>query len=184
MTETHGNGGLSRRTVVKAAAWSVPVMAVGSFAPAFAQSPVVTLTGAGCKLPGNATDTFKGYAFGVLVTNPYGSPITITITSLTLNGVSLGTVGILQTSPCGLIGTGSFTVAGGVSVQLVLLTQLAGSSSNGTLALSYTVSGAGVPGGSFNTTAVVDAAPPTTGASCRSFTQAEKDCINTTAQTP
>ena len=63
-------GGVSRRTVTKAMAWAVPAIAIAAPAPAFAVSGgVLQLTGTGCKLPGNATATFKGYAFGLTITN-------------------------------------------------------------------------------------------------------------------
>ncbi len=56
--------GVSRRTVAKAMAWSVPAIALAVPTPAYAASPgFLTVTGDGCKLPGRATDVFKGYAF-------------------------------------------------------------------------------------------------------------------------
>jgi hypothetical protein len=48
--------GLSRRTILKGAAWSVPVIAIGSAAPAMAATciPTITLGPRSCKCPGQA----------------------------------------------------------------------------------------------------------------------------------
>ncbi len=70
--------GISRRTVAKAAAWSVPAIALAVSTPAYAASPgFLTVTGDGCKLPGNATDVYKGYAFEGSITNDSPADVTI-----------------------------------------------------------------------------------------------------------
>lgn len=71
----------TRRTLVKGAAWSVPVIAVAGAAPALAASgnpPTVTVGGA-CKLPGNSCGNVfvKGYIFDVTITNATGKAIYI-----------------------------------------------------------------------------------------------------------
>lgn len=72
-------GGLSRRTVVKGMAWSVPVIAMSSAVPAYAVTgpPPVLTVGAACKQPGASCDSaskpygfVKGYLFLVTVDNP------------------------------------------------------------------------------------------------------------------
>ena len=76
-----------RRTVVRGAAWSVPVVAAAATAPAFATSPMppkfkeVVV----CKLPGRSTDVAFGYFFKV----PYnGTYEQLSIDALTLNNKS------------------------------------------------------------------------------------------------
>ena len=85
----------SRRTVVRGAAWSVPVIAVAANAPAFAVSAgTVTFESLGiaCKLPGAScqgeTGVVKGYVVRVRVCSTFAFPTTITIrdASVSLNG--------------------------------------------------------------------------------------------------
>lgn len=76
--------GLSRRTLAKGAAWSVPVVAVAGAVPAYAISPKGTVvfnqTGA-CKLPGNSCKPFrKGYLLVGQLCNTW-SNATVTITA-------------------------------------------------------------------------------------------------------
>ncbi len=92
--------GVSRRTVAKAMAWSVPAVALAVPAPAYAASPgIITVNGAGCKLPGTRRDVFKGYAFRATISNTTNAQITVTITDMTLNGDDLGSVGVIRLSP-------------------------------------------------------------------------------------
>lgn len=75
----------NRRTVVRGAAWTVPVVAVAASAPAFATSPTPPDFGklTACKLPGQSTDTPFGYLFTV----PYNGLLTqLSLVMLTLNG--------------------------------------------------------------------------------------------------
>ncbi|TYL53652.1 hypothetical protein [Agromyces mariniharenae] len=71
--------GVSRRTVAKAMAWSVPAIALAVPAPAYAASggPPTIVVGDACKLPGNSCgDVFvKGYVFDVTITNNTGKTI-------------------------------------------------------------------------------------------------------------
>jgi len=66
--------GISRRTLAKGAAWSIPVVAIASAAPAYAHSgnpPTITVLG-GCKQPGESCSSFgfsKGYTFTVKLYN-------------------------------------------------------------------------------------------------------------------
>jgi hypothetical protein len=82
-TAARPSGGLSRRTVVKGAAWSVPVMMVGSAAPAMAMSPFLSFNGDACKNPGKSCKDFpKSYTYGLAATPIGGVPICIRITKV------------------------------------------------------------------------------------------------------
>jgi len=63
--------GVSRRTVAKAMAWSVPAVALAVPAPAYAASPctpVFSFGGQSCKCPGNSTGIKFGYVLQFCVT--------------------------------------------------------------------------------------------------------------------
>jgi hypothetical protein len=79
--------GVSRRTVTKAMAWSVPAIALAVPAPAYAASPcipVVTLGNLSCKCPGQSTGDPWGYFLQFCASDaagcdlPPGSTIEIT----------------------------------------------------------------------------------------------------------
>lgn len=167
--------GVSRRTVAKAMAWSVPAVALAVPAPAYAASPgIVDLTGAGCKLPGNSSPIFKGYAFRATITNTTNAAITVNITSITLNGESLGAVTVKNLSPCSSLGNPFVVPANTTLSNVAVITANAASSENGTLIVSYTVDG--VPA---QDTATAAGLPPIQGASCATFNDAEETCITT-----
>lgn len=167
--------GISRRTVAKAAAWSVPAIALAVSTPAYAASPgIITVTGAGCKLPGASQDVFKGYAFRATISNTTNAAITITIVDMTLGGEDLGNVGVARLSPCSLLGTNTFVVGANSTFDVALLTQNAASSANGQLIISYTVDGGPVQ----TVSTAANAAPPIQGASCDAFSAGEKACID------
>jgi hypothetical protein len=167
--------GISRRTVAKAAAWSVPAIALAVSTPAYASSHgTITVSGAGCKLPGASSDVFKGYAFRATISNTTDAQITITIVDMSLGGEDLGSVGVARLSPCSLLGTNTFVVAANTTFDVALLTQNAASSANGQLVISYTVDGGPVQ----TVSTAANAAPPIQGASCGSFSTAEKNCID------
>lgn len=93
--------GMSRRTVLAGAAWSVPVIAVATAAPAMAASPpvIITFEGEACKHPGaSATpgdpsgDEFKTYHFDLVVENTTTTDVTVEIVSFTVNGVLAGEI--------------------------------------------------------------------------------------------
>jgi hypothetical protein len=164
--------GVSRRTVTKAMAWAVPVIAVSTAVPAFAASQgLLTLLGTGCKLPGNSNGTYKGYAFALTVENTTLNPLTVLITAITLNGESLGQTGLVNLVPTpATLDPNPFTIAPGNAFSAALLTQNAANSSNGTLSITYTIDG-GTP---IVVTKTVSSAPPINGASCTAFTAAQK----------
>lgn len=169
--------GVSRRTVAKAMAWSVPAVALAVPAPAYAASPgIITLTGAGCKLPGNSSPIYKGYAFRATISNTTNAAISITITDITLGGEDLGNVSVVRLSPCSNLGTNTFIVPANSTFEVALVTQNAASSENGTLLVSYTVDGA-----PDQATATAAGLPPIQGSSCTAFTKAEANCITSTA---
>ncbi|RXZ46231.1 hypothetical protein [Agromyces binzhouensis] len=106
--------GVSRRTVAKAMAWSVPAVALAVPAPAYAASgpPPDVLVGVACKLPGNSVnqkcadifaqlpglDTEKAYAIPLLVTNNTSKDIVLKPSiSIISSGLPFNVVGIIPT---------------------------------------------------------------------------------------
>jgi len=166
--------GVSRRTVTKAMAWAVPVIAVSTAVPAYAASQIFfNFSGLGCKLPGNSNNIFKGYAFAFTITNDSTVPITIRIIDITLNDEDLGATGLvdLDATPA-TFDANPFTLDPGEDVEnAALITQNAANSSNGTLTITYTVN----DGVETTVSATVNAAPPINGASCTAFDETEKD---------
>jgi hypothetical protein len=169
--------GISRRTVTRAIAWAVPVIAVAAPVPAFAASQAALgLTGDACKLPGNSDSRFKGYVFGVTAQNTFDVPITIQIDRLILNGTDLGQVAILNLNPCEALGVSAFTIPAKTTFsKIAFLTENAANSENGSLTISYTIIGG--PGGEETVTARAPATPPLQGEACADFTPDEKGCI-------
>lgn len=173
--------GISRRTVAKAMAWSVPVIAVAAAAPiAAASEALLTSTGEGCKLPGNSNgpERYKGYVFGLRAANPTNVTAIVTIVSATLDGGDLGAVAIVNIAnvpqSC-TSATSPFTVTAHTTYpRLALITTLAPDSQNGVLVIKYTINGGAVQ----TFTETVPAVPPINGVgSCQGFTAAEKLCI-------
>lgn len=163
--------GISRRTVTKAMAWAVPVIAVAAPVPAFAASQgSLTLAGTGCKLPGNSNSTYKGYAFRLSVSNTTNAPITINIISITLDGQDLGASALVDLSN-GNTDANPFVIPANTTItNAALLTANAPNSQNGALSITYTVNG----GAPITIGATVPSAPPINGASCTAFSAAEK----------
>lgn len=83
---TENSSGISRRTIVKGAAWAVPAVAVAGAAPAVAVSPPIIPTPAGnaCKHPGNP----KWYHFTFCFENTSATSITVNMVSMIVNGVT------------------------------------------------------------------------------------------------
>lgn len=167
--------GISRRTVTKAMAWAVPVIAVSAAVPAYAASQVnLTFLGGGCKLPGNSNPTYKGYAFLVSVQNTSSVPVTITITNFTLDSNSLGTTALVNLPPSGnsgLVRSNPFILPANTSVPAAaLVTSNAPNSQNGVLSITYQVTGQAP----ITRTVTVGDAPPINGASCDTFSTAQK----------
>lgn len=97
----------SRRTLVKGAAWSVPVVAVAGAAPAFAASQEVWFNNLGiaCKLPGasceSETGVKKGYVVAMQVCTNVRSTVTVDFGSAV--GTLCGTEQTWNVSPDPLI---------------------------------------------------------------------------------
>lgn len=95
-TETSGTNkttkrGLSRRSVVVGTAWAVPAIVVAGPAPHAAATPLPPLvfTGLGCKDPGNSQPPLlKSYVFQLSASNPFNTPLTITLIQFTINGIN------------------------------------------------------------------------------------------------
>ncbi|VXB74460.1 conserved exported hypothetical protein [Microbacterium sp. 8M] len=182
MSENDLSAGVSRRTVTKAMAWAVPAVAVAATVPYVAASACndfnpenpcpITLSGTGCKLPGNSQSLYKGYAFRLVIANPTGSPITINVISATLNGQSLGSVLVVNLND-GSSQTNPFSVPAHTTYTAALLTQNATNSSNGSLSITYTVNG----GAPMVANATIPSAPPIQGGSCTTFNSTEKGYI-------
>jgi hypothetical protein len=96
--QTKPAGGISRRTVTKGVAWSVPVVIVASAAPAMAASggPPRIVKGPACKNPGNSCRSRpKGYGFNAQVCNDSTKAIYLysaTISSPQIADLTFGTV--------------------------------------------------------------------------------------------
>ena len=182
MTESTARG-VTRRTLARGAAWTVPTIAAAATVPMAAAStvPVITISGLGCKLPGNSQSIYKGYAFLLSVVNSTNVPIQVNITQITLNGENLGSIRAINLATC-VSSSNPFGVAANTTYpRVALLTQNAANSSNGTLSITYTIDG----GVTFTTvTATVAAAPPIQGASCSAFSASEKTCIASVATIP
>ncbi len=93
MTEDTTKFGVSRRTLAKGAAWSVPAAAVIAVAPSVAaspQTPTVTATNTACKLPGASCQTqvgvTKGYGVGVVICASEDTVFTFGLASVSMNG--------------------------------------------------------------------------------------------------
>jgi len=101
-TETPTPSGISRRTVVKGAAWAVPAIAVAGAVPAMAASVLpclaFTLGGASCKWPGSGESW--SYDISVEICNTCPTPITVRITQITSNSGA-----ILTPCEAGYLGT-------------------------------------------------------------------------------
>lgn len=78
-----GTRTVTRRTVARGIAWTTPVVAIATAAPAFAVSPpdlVVTQSGNACKHPGNP----KYYHFTFCFSSTFNT--TVTLTKMVVNG--------------------------------------------------------------------------------------------------
>lgn len=191
--ESEQTGGVSRRTVTKAMAWAVPAIAIAAPVPAFAGASqgILTLDGTGCKLPGNSNPTYKGYAFNINASNTTANTyFSVRIISVTLNGSDLGAVNVVNMDTCTLIGN-PFCIGPGQTLNnLALVTEGAGSSSNGQLVVTYEISETVMPANNtcdasapYGAPQVVSTnindAPPINGNSCPSstFNDAQKACL-------
>jgi hypothetical protein len=107
MADDNNHGGSfrpSRRKVLAAAAWTVPVVLVAQASPALAQvvetpsSPVYINFGSSnaCKIPGSSWGRKcydKGYVLWASFVNTTGVPVALTVTGMTVGGVPQCVVG-------------------------------------------------------------------------------------------
>lgn len=142
--------GISRRTVTKAMAWAVPVVAIAAPVPAFAGASqgTVTLTGAACKLPGNSSAPYdtNGAVYLFTITNTTASSSTVIITGVSRSGsintnVVFSAVQLTGAGPCCTQIGKTITVAANSSNTYALVTGGWDNSSNGTLTVNYSVGG-------------------------------------------
>jgi hypothetical protein len=142
--------GISRRTVVKGATWSVPAIVVAGAAPAAAVSgSLVDFTGNACKLPGSSTPNKKSYRFDMTSTNPTGGAygdVIVVVTSFTFNGESASSFTIQVTSgtpcieQCGSFGgLGELCVGDGSVINWRAITGSYTDSQNGQATICYDV---------------------------------------------
>lgn len=99
--------GINRRTVMKGAAWTVPVIMVASAAPAMASSPPVIIdfgTSTACKIPGNSYKDLcydKGYVLWANFVNDSATDYYIAVTAMSVGGVAQCIVGLSDpAAPC------------------------------------------------------------------------------------
>lgn len=157
--------GVSRRTVTKAMAWAVPVIAVAAPIPAFAASvPVVVIVpGSACKAPGNSQgipNGQKGYYIAITITNSTAAPITVDLLSLNVNGV-LSSTAITTTNPP--VNTSTVVVQPNTKCTLTVLAYSYPDSANGTATLNYEVNNVG---GTTPGVSLAEPLPPIQGGQC------------------
>lgn len=112
---------VSRRTVTRGIAWTAPVVAVATAAPAFASSELVTVnldSANACKFPGQSTACEFAYYLPFSITNNSGQTVTVTFTSITetindknkglvINGPSSVTLNSGESQTFAIIASGS-----------------------------------------------------------------------------
>lgn len=113
MSETFEQGGsgrtISRRTVAKGAAWSVPAVVMATSAPALASSPPIIIDFAessACKLPGTSWKDRgydKGYVLWAMFENTLDTQVSFRVLDIFVGGVDMCLVGVTDPavpSPC------------------------------------------------------------------------------------
>lgn len=127
----------SRRSVVRGAAWAVPVIAATAAAPVFAASgqTVTTAVTSACKSSGGT----KIYTFTIDFCTTVANAVTITVTSINVNGVVLTNLNITES------GTTSYTIPPNTCVTLHVTGQSTNASSN-----NATVNYTATPGSAYS----------------------------------
>jgi hypothetical protein len=125
---------VSRRSIARGAAWSVPIVAIGVAAPAFAasaSSPVITTAAKSCKCPGGGSPwTFN---LNVAITTPGADSYTIAITNFKVDEGSNPT----QTGVT-YLGPSTVVLPGGEGDPVLLRFRLTNSASTHTVSFTYT----------------------------------------------
>jgi len=147
---TPAPSGVSRRTVVKGAAWAVPAIAVASSVPAIAASkPPIEIDwgrSTACKIPGRSFGELcydKGYVLWGVFTNNTALDATVTITGVTVGQIARCLVGITDYTTCTPLGSFTFTVAAGSTRYIAVFTNSSSDSSSTTVTVKfdYTLTG-------------------------------------------
>jgi hypothetical protein len=138
VTSNDGNGGFSRRRVVKGVAWSVPVIVTAIAAPAAAASGIsaaaalvnpvsdITLTsstgtGSGTSLPGTGPTAFQIHNTGSAITGAITGTVNIKPSGTVTAGAGVGIQSINAAAPASSAYTGTheynatFTYAGTIA---------------------------------------------------------------------
>lgn len=153
-TERPRPSGVSRRTVVKGAAWAVPAITVASAVPAMAasQGPIY-FTGNACKLPGasigDGVNYKQGYVFELIATNVVGpNPLDVitVISAVTVNGVAANqfeavvTTGVMDCGfgPCGSDVRHEFCTPDDTPYQRILIYADMDDSAQAEMCITYT----------------------------------------------
>jgi hypothetical protein len=113
MTDTVEPGGagrtISRRTVAKGAAWSVPAVLIAKSTPALAASPPIVIDfgdSTACKLPGNSWGSAgynKGYVLWGQFVNTLDTTVSFRVTDIVVGGIDQCLVGVTNPAlptPC------------------------------------------------------------------------------------
>lgn len=135
----------TRRTLVKGAAWSVPVVAMAGAAPAMAASGPDVIDweiSSACKIPGNSHGNLcydKGYVLWAEFENPLATDLTITITGVTVGGIPRCIVGLADTkvSCTAPLGTQTFTIPAGGTRSIGIYTNASTDSSSTTVVVTF-----------------------------------------------
>lgn len=150
--------GISRRTLAKGVAWSVPAVAVASAVPAFAASPPepppVNLTGRSCKIPGGSAngEWNDGSVYETVLTNTTGTAQVFEITGFRRGTASQDgdqvAVVKLSTLPASVAcctnlvnPAGTFTVPANSTGTYAFVTRNWGSSGSGALVVEFEIDG-------------------------------------------
>ena len=113
MTDTVEPGGagrtISRRTVAKGAAWSLPAVLIAKSTPALAASPPIIIDfgdSSACKIPGNSWGSAgynKGYVLWGQFVNTLDTTVSFRVTNIVVGGVDQCLVGVTDpalATPC------------------------------------------------------------------------------------
>ncbi len=184
-----GGTKISRRTIARGAAWSVPVIAIAAPVPAFAGASqgTLTFTGENCKLPGNSSDPWKqGAVYLFSASNTTAVDITVDITNVLRSNSNVPATDVTvirltgDGTHCSPIGT-SFTVAAGATGdRYALVTSDWPSSANGNLVVNYKVDGVEqtpATGASNDLSPITSNPSCQIGGSCTTISDAFKKCI-------
>lgn len=120
----------NRRTLVRGAAWSIPVVALSAHAPAFAAStdPPVPGSFVACKQPGGPNSAnCQGYRIAINFTVSSGASYSLAFTEVKINGVAAASY----------VPTG-FTVGPGANVHVLNVCTKDSSGDKPTLTFRYT----------------------------------------------